>query len=47
MHAPLRHGMPNVHARGIDVGQPKPPILPVKEEKAAAMIAAYREMGLL
>ena len=34
-------------ARGIDVGYPKLPILPVREDKAAAMIAAYKEMGLL
>jgi N-acetylneuraminate lyase/4-hydroxy-tetrahydrodipicolinate synthase len=33
--------------RGIDVGQPKLPILPVGEDKAAAMITAYKEMGLL
>jgi len=36
-----------LHARGIDVGQPKPPILPVREDRAAAMIAGFREMGLL
>jgi N-acetylneuraminate lyase/4-hydroxy-tetrahydrodipicolinate synthase len=36
-----------LNERGIDVGYPKPPILPVKVEKGAAMIAAYREMGLL
>jgi dihydrodipicolinate synthase/N-acetylneuraminate lyase len=33
--------------RGIDAGWPKAPILPVAEDKAAAMLAAYREMGLL
>jgi dihydrodipicolinate synthase/N-acetylneuraminate lyase len=33
--------------RGIDVGLPKLPILPVRRDKAAAMIAAYKEMGLL
>lgn len=36
-----------LHERGIDVGMPKPPILPVKEEKRVAMIAGFREMGLL
>lgn len=36
-----------LHERGIDVGCPKLPILPVREEKAAAMIAGFREMGLL
>jgi N-acetylneuraminate lyase/4-hydroxy-tetrahydrodipicolinate synthase len=36
-----------LHARGIDVGYPKAPILPVREEKGAAMLAAFREMGLL
>ncbi len=34
-------------ARGIDVGQPKKPILPVLPEKKAAMLEAYKEMGLL
>jgi dihydrodipicolinate synthase/N-acetylneuraminate lyase len=33
--------------RGIDAGQPKLPILPVREDKAAAMITAYKEMELL
>jgi dihydrodipicolinate synthase/N-acetylneuraminate lyase len=33
--------------RGIDAGWPKAPILPVAEDKAAAMLAAYRAMGLL
>ena len=36
-----------LHARGIDVGVPKFPILPVTEDKAAEMLDAYREMGLL
>ena len=36
-----------LHARGIDVGVPKLPILPVTEDKAAEMLDAYREMGLL
>jgi N-acetylneuraminate lyase/4-hydroxy-tetrahydrodipicolinate synthase len=36
-----------LHERGIDVGVPKRPILPVREAKGAAMIAAYKEMGLL
>jgi dihydrodipicolinate synthase/N-acetylneuraminate lyase len=34
-------------ARGIDVGYPKAPILPVAQGKQAAMIAGFREMGLL
>lgn len=33
--------------RGIDVGCPKLPILPVSPEKEKAMINAYKEMGLL
>lgn len=33
--------------RGIDVGYPKLPILPVRDDKGAAMIAGYKEMGLL
>lgn len=36
-----------LHARGIDVGYPKAPILPVAEDKRVAMIAAFKEMGLL
>ena len=36
-----------LHARGIDVGYPKAPILPVTDEKREAMLAAYREMGML
>ena len=36
-----------LQARGIDVGQPKLPILPVKTEKKTAMLKAYEEMGLL
>ena len=36
-----------LHERGIDVGYPKAPILPVREGKRAAMIAGFREMGLL
>jgi 4-hydroxy-tetrahydrodipicolinate synthase len=36
-----------LHERGIDVGYPKPPILPVREDKRKAMIAGFREMGLL
>jgi 4-hydroxy-tetrahydrodipicolinate synthase len=36
-----------LHARDIDVGYPKAPILPVKEGKRAAMIAGFRGMGLL
>jgi len=36
-----------LHARGIDAGMPKAPILPAAEGKAAAMLAAFREMDLL
>jgi len=36
-----------LHARGIDVGYPKAPILPVKEDSREAMIAGFHEMGLL
>jgi 4-hydroxy-tetrahydrodipicolinate synthase len=36
-----------LRARGIDAGWPKAPILTVAEDKADAMLAAYREMGLL
>jgi 4-hydroxy-tetrahydrodipicolinate synthase len=36
-----------LHARGIDVGYPKLPILPVSAEKREAMIAGFKEMGLL
>jgi 4-hydroxy-tetrahydrodipicolinate synthase len=36
-----------LHARGIDVGYPKAPILPVAEDKRVAMIAAFKELGVL
>jgi dihydrodipicolinate synthase/N-acetylneuraminate lyase len=36
-----------LHARGIDAGHPKAPILPVEPAKGAEMLAAFREMGLL
>lgn len=36
-----------LRARGIDVGYPKAPILPVAEERRTAMIAGFKEMGLL
>ncbi|MCJ7552152.1 MAG: dihydrodipicolinate synthase family protein, partial [Anaerolineae bacterium] len=36
-----------LRARGIDVGVPKLPILPVAEDKAEEMLDAFREMGLL
>jgi dihydrodipicolinate synthase/N-acetylneuraminate lyase len=36
-----------LHERGIDVGYPKPPILPVLDEKRQAMLAGFRDMGLL
>ncbi|MBN1247258.1 MAG: dihydrodipicolinate synthase family protein, partial [Anaerolineae bacterium] len=35
-----------LQARGIDAGLPKRPILPVEEDKAAKMVAAFREMGM-
>jgi hypothetical protein len=36
-----------LNERGIDVGYPKAPILPVREDKRAAMIAGFKEMGVL
>ena len=36
-----------LHERGIDAGYPKPPVLPVDEDKGKAMVAAYQKMGLL
>ena len=36
-----------LHERGIDAGYPRPPILPVEEDKGAAMVAAFREIGML
>jgi 4-hydroxy-tetrahydrodipicolinate synthase len=36
-----------LHARGIDVGVPKQPILPPAEDQAEKMLGAFREMGLL
>jgi dihydrodipicolinate synthase/N-acetylneuraminate lyase len=36
-----------LHARGIDVGIPKLPVLPVEEDKSAAMIKGFQELGLL
>ena len=36
-----------LNERGIDVGYPKAPILPVREGKRAAMIAGFKDMGLL
>ena len=36
-----------LNARGIDVGYPKRPILPILEDKRVAMLQAFREMGLL
>lgn len=36
-----------LHARGIDAGYPKAPIIPVVEEKGQAMIAAFKELGWL
>jgi dihydrodipicolinate synthase/N-acetylneuraminate lyase len=36
-----------LHARGIDVGYPKAPILPVEDDKADKMLAEFRRIGLL
>jgi 4-hydroxy-tetrahydrodipicolinate synthase len=36
-----------LHARGIDVGYPKAPVLPVEEQKGAEMVAAFQQIGLL
>lgn len=36
-----------LHARGIDVGVPKRPVLPVPEDRAEQMLTAFRGMGLL
>ena len=36
-----------LHRRGVDVGRPKPPILPPTEERAETMLAGFEEMGLL
>jgi len=36
-----------LHARGIDCGWPKAPILPVEDDKAKAMLDGFREIGLL
>jgi N-acetylneuraminate lyase/4-hydroxy-tetrahydrodipicolinate synthase len=36
-----------LHARGVDAGYPKAPILPVEKEKGEQMVAAFRAMGLL
>jgi dihydrodipicolinate synthase/N-acetylneuraminate lyase len=36
-----------LHARGLDVGYPKPPILPALEDKQKAMFTAFKYMGLL
>jgi N-acetylneuraminate lyase/4-hydroxy-tetrahydrodipicolinate synthase len=36
-----------LHERGVDVGYPKAPILPVREDKRVAMIAGFKEMRLL
>ncbi|NLE46501.1 MAG: dihydrodipicolinate synthase family protein [Chloroflexi bacterium] len=34
-------------ARGIDVGRPKPPILPIERDKEVAMLEEFKELGLL
>jgi 4-hydroxy-tetrahydrodipicolinate synthase len=36
-----------LRARGIDAGHPKAPVLGVEEDKGAAMLAAFREIGML
>jgi len=34
-------------ARGVDVGYPKAPVLPIEEAKEKAMLQAFRELGML
>ncbi len=36
-----------LHARGIDAGYPKAPILPVPDDHGAEMLAAFRDIGFL
>lgn len=36
-----------LHERGIDAGYPKPPILPVLEDRRKALLAGFKDMGLL
>jgi len=36
-----------LHARGVDVGYPNAPVLPVEEAKAAEMIAEFKKLGML
>ena len=36
-----------LNARGVDVGYPRLPVLPVEEKAAEEMLAGFREMGLL
>ncbi|MFO7698367.1 MAG: dihydrodipicolinate synthase family protein [Anaerolineae bacterium] len=36
-----------LQARGIDVGMPKLPVLPVEQQKADEMLGAFHELGLL
>jgi N-acetylneuraminate lyase/4-hydroxy-tetrahydrodipicolinate synthase len=36
-----------LHARGIDAGFPRPPVLPVEEDKGMAMLAAFERIGML
>jgi dihydrodipicolinate synthase/N-acetylneuraminate lyase len=36
-----------LNQRGVDVGRPKEPILPVLEADGTAMVEQYREIGLL
>ncbi len=36
-----------LHARGIDAGYPKAPILPVSEDKGRAMIEGFQQIGFL
>ncbi len=36
-----------LHERGVDAGYPRRPVLPVEEAKGAAMVAAFREIGML
>jgi dihydrodipicolinate synthase/N-acetylneuraminate lyase len=36
-----------LHARGIDVGVPKAPVLPIEKDKEAQMIAGFKSLGML
>jgi len=34
-------------ARGVDAGYPKAPVLPIEEAEEKAMLAGFRELGML